>query len=101
MISKEVKYYGRILKNILKDPKINGLLESLSQHMQLRFMVTFADGNLLWGEDLDYEHVFELEENEVSFGSVGADQARGQVITDLLMTLIRKDLQKMKKIGIK
>jgi class 3 adenylate cyclase len=98
MISKEVKYYGRILKNILKDPKINGLLDSLSQHMQLRFMVTFADGNVLRGEDLPYDHVFELEENEVSFGSVSADREQGQVITDLLMTLIRKDLQK-KKIG--
>lgn len=98
MISKEVKYYGRILKNILKDPKIRSLLESLSQHMQLSFTVTFADGNVLWGEDLTYKHVFELQENEISFGSVKADQEQGQVITDLLMTLIRKDLQK-KKIG--
>ncbi len=98
MINKEVKYYGRILKNILKDPKITGLLESLSQHMQLRFRVTFADGIVLWGEDLSYDHVFGLEENEVSFGSISADSEQGQVITDLLMTLIRKDLQK-KKIG--
>ena len=98
MDPKPVKYYSRILKNILKDPKNNDLLESLGQHMNLKFSISSVDGTILWGLNSSSEHLFELGDNNVLFAEVHADQEQGQVIANLIMALVRKDLEK-KKIG--
>ena len=98
MDPKPVKYYSRILKNILKDPKNNDLLESLGQHMNLKFSISSVDGSILWGLNSSSEHLFELGDNNVLFAEVHADQEQGQVIANLIMALVRKDLEK-KKIG--
>jgi len=98
MDPKPVKYYSRILKNILKDPKNNDLLESLGQHMDLKFSISSVDGSILWGADSASERLFELRDNDVFFAEVNADKEQGQVIANLIMALVRKDLEK-KKIG--
>jgi adenylate cyclase len=98
MNPKEVKYLTRILKNILKDPRNSDLLESLGHHLNLKFSVSDAEGGVLWGSDLVYTQSFELLENEVLFARVNADKEQGQLMADLIMTLVRKDQEK-KKIG--
>ena len=98
MDPKPVKYYSRILKNILKDPKNKDLLESLGQHMDLKFSLSSVDGNILWGADNSSEHLFELRDNDVFFAEVNADKEQGQLIANLIMALVRKDLEK-KRIG--
>ena len=98
MDPKPVKYYNRILKNILKDPKNKDLLESLGEHMNLKFSISSVDGSILWGADSSSERLFELRENDVFFAEVNADNEQGQVIVNLIMALVRKDLEK-KKIG--
>lgn len=98
MDPKPVKYYSRILKNILKDPKNNDLLESLGQHMNLEFSISSVDGSILWGVYSASERLFELRDNDVFFAQVNADKEQGQVIANLIMALVRKDLEK-KKIG--
>jgi len=95
---KPIKYYSRILKNILKDPKNNDLLESLGQHMDLKFSISSVDGGILWGGDNSSERLFELRDHDVFFAEVKADKEQGQVIANLIMALVRKDLEK-KKIG--
>ena len=98
MDPKPVKYYSRILKNILKDPKNSDLLESLGQHMNLKFSISSVDGGILWGVHSSSERLFELRDNNVFFAQVNADKEQGQVISNLIMALVRKDLEK-KKIG--
>ena len=94
MDPKPVKYYSRILKNILKDPKNNVLLESLRLHMNLKFSISSVDGGILWGKDSASECIFELRDNNVLFAEVNADKEQGQVIANLIMALVRKDLEK-------
>jgi len=98
MDPKPVKYYNRILKNILKDPKNKDLLESLGEHMNLKFSISSVDGGILWGAESSSECLFELRDNDVFFAEVNADKEQGQVIANLIMALIRKDLEK-KRIG--
>lgn len=98
MDPKPVKYYNRILKNILKDPKNKDLLESLGEHMNLKFSISSVDGGILWGAESSSECLFQLRDNDVFFAEVNADKEQGQVIANLIMALIRKDLEK-KRIG--
>jgi class 3 adenylate cyclase len=98
MDPKAVKYHSRILKNILKDPRNIDLLEGFGKHLNLEFSISSVDSGTLWGEDKPSDFSIELRENDVLFAYVNANQEQGQLIADLLMALVRKDLEK-KKIG--
>ena len=98
MDPKAVKYRSRILKNILKDARNIELLENLGQHLNLEFSISSMDSGVLWGEKKASDFSIELRENDVHFANVDSNQQHVQIIANLLMALVRKDLEK-KKIG--
>ena len=97
-LDKKVRTRVRALKHVLKDMKTDALLEQLSKELDLEFSIFDINGTLLWGNENNYSSNTPLIDHDLTYGRIGANEDKVNIIGNLLTTLVAKDLEK-KNIG--
>jgi class 3 adenylate cyclase len=95
---KSIKQQIRTLKSVLRNETTRSILDKLRQELQLDFIVCDRDGMVLFGESVPMAFEFPLVENNSEFAVVKSDRSQGEIIANLITTLVQKDLEK-KRIG--
>ena len=97
-LDKKVRTRVRALKHILKDMKTDTLLKQLSKELELEFSILDINAVLLWGSDQNYPLHLTLNNHDLDYGQVAANEEKASLIVNLLNTLVSKELEK-KNIG--
>jgi len=97
-LDKKVRTRIRALKHILKDIKTDTLLKQLSKELELEFSILDINAVLLWGSDHNYPLHLTLNNHDLDYGQVAANEEKASIIVNLLNTLVSKELEK-KNIG--
>lgn len=95
----DTKIHFRALRNILKkDSDVVSLLENLSEQLKVEIGIIGYNANFLLGNGTEYANAFPLTNNEGIFGTLYASNQQGKILADLVIILVKKELDK-KRIG--
>ena len=86
-LDKKVRTRVRALKHILKDMKTDTLLKQLSKELELEFSILDINAVLLWGSDQNYPLHLTLNNHDLDYGQVAANEEKASLIVNLLNTL--------------
>ncbi len=91
--------HSRALRNVLKrNSDTLPLVGKLAAELQVEICIEDLDGKLLLGSNQNAKNKFELNDSEITYGTLYADQPSGALLAELVSILVKRELEK-KKIG--
>lgn len=89
----------RVLKRLIrKEPLLSSMIGHFANGNGVDICIKNHQGEVVYGEDADYQHCFQLMEDEILYGTLYSNDAKSALVADLIKLLTKKEIDK-KRIG--